>query len=166
MEKEDILKAAASFAQEYAVDVNEEIGSEVVHLKMIHLSNFGPKSLNPLQLLQDIVSLKLPTLFPNVCIGLRIFLCMPASVASAERSFSKLKLVKNFLRTTTLQERLVDLARLSIETDLTRSCDFNDIISSFAQRKARKPICHWVKLRTINVKLVLFPLKQSIIICR
>jgi len=33
-------------------------------------------------------------LFPNVCISLRIFLTIPATAASAERIFSKLKLVK------------------------------------------------------------------------
>ena len=37
-------------------------------------------------------------LFPNVCISLGMFLTIPATVASAERFFSKLKLVKNYLR--------------------------------------------------------------------
>ena len=49
-------------------------------------------------------------LFPNVCISLRIFLTIPATVASAERFFSKLKLVKNYLRSSMTQTRLVDLA--------------------------------------------------------
>ena len=127
--------------QEYAVDVNADIGSEIFNLKMIYTSNFGPKSLSPLQLLKNMFSLKLTTLFPNVCIALRIFLSMPASVAFAERSFSKLKLVKKFLRTTIVQERLDYLARLSIETDLTRRCNFNEIISSFAKQKARRYMC-------------------------
>ena len=37
-------------------------------------------------------------LFPNVCISLRIFLIILATVASAERFFRKLQLVKNYLR--------------------------------------------------------------------
>ena len=53
-------------------------------------------------------------LFPNVYISLRIFLTIPASVASAERFFSKLKLVKKYLRSAMSQTRL-DLARLNIE---------------------------------------------------
>jgi len=44
--------------------------------------------------------------FVNVCIAIRIFLTMPVTVASTERSFSKLKLVKNYLRFTMKQERL------------------------------------------------------------
>ena len=69
------------------------------------------------------------------------FLSMPASVAFGERSFSKLKLVNKFLRTTTVQERLYYLARVSIETDLTRRCNFNEIIFSFAKQKARRYMC-------------------------
>jgi 20S proteasome alpha/beta subunit len=53
-----------------------------------------------------------------------ILLTIPDTVASAERSFSKLKLVKNYLRSTMSQDRLVDLARLSIESEIELSCIF------------------------------------------
>jgi hypothetical protein len=43
---------------------------------------------------------------------------IPISVASAERSFSKLQLIKNYLRSTMSQERLSGLATLSIEHKL------------------------------------------------
>ena len=36
------------------------------------------------------------TAFPNVIIALRIYLTMPVTVASGERSFSKLKLIKTY----------------------------------------------------------------------
>ncbi|XP_074305332.1 uncharacterized protein LOC141640427 [Silene latifolia] len=36
--------------------------------------------------------------YPNASIAYRIFLTVPVTVASAERSFSKLKLIKNYLR--------------------------------------------------------------------
>ena len=36
------------------------------------------------------------------------------------------------------QERLVDLARLSIESDLAKTIDFDDVIRNFARKKARK----------------------------
>ena len=73
-----------------------------------------------------------------MCVALRIFLSMPPTVATAERSFSKLKLIKNYLRTTMLQDRLVDLARLSIEHELANSINFDILIQNFARRKARK----------------------------
>jgi hypothetical protein len=65
-------------------------------------------------LLNSLYQYKLENLFPNICVSLRISLTIPATVASVERSFSKLKLVKNYLRSTMSQDHLVDLARLRL----------------------------------------------------
>ena len=51
----------------------------------------------------------------NVSIAYRILLTVPVTVASAERSFSKLKLLKNYLRSTMSQEILNGLAMCCIE---------------------------------------------------
>ena len=53
--------------------------------------------------------------FPNAYIAYRILLTIHVTVASAERSFSKLKLIKSYLRSTMSQERLGGLAILSVE---------------------------------------------------
>jgi len=53
-------------------------------------------------------------IFPNIVIVLRVFLTMPVSVAEAERSFSVMKRIKNYLRSTMCQERLNELATLNI----------------------------------------------------
>jgi hypothetical protein len=60
------------------------------------------------------------------------------SVASSERSFSRPKLIKNYLRSTMGQSRLNELGHLSIENDVARRIDFTDVISSFANEKSRK----------------------------
>ncbi|KAJ8871113.1 hypothetical protein PR048_027417 [Dryococelus australis] len=52
---------------------------------------------------------------PNIGVVLRILLTLPVTVASCERSFSKLKLIKTFLRSTMLQSRLSGLAIILIE---------------------------------------------------
>jgi len=49
-------------------------------------------------LLSSIVKTRLDEVHPNVFIALRIMLNFPDTVASAERSFSKLKLIKTFTR--------------------------------------------------------------------
>ena len=71
---------------------------------------------------------RLEEIFSSVCIGLRMFCTLPVTVASAERSFNKLRLVKNFLRSTMPQEKLNDLATLSIKAKIARCVDFQDII--------------------------------------
>ena len=63
---------------------------------------------------------------------------MPVTVALAERSFSKLKLIKNFMQSTMTQDRLCDLALLSIECEIANIVDFKDIINDFAHLKVRK----------------------------
>ena len=60
------------------------------------------------------------------------------TVASAERSFSKLKLLNNYLRSTMTQERLNGLATLCIEKKLLDEIDINPIISDFAPRNVRR----------------------------
>ena len=48
---------------------------------------------------------------------------MPVTVAGGERAFSKLKLIKNYLRSKMSQERLNGLAMLSIEHKLAKKLD-------------------------------------------
>lgn len=79
--------------------------------------------------------------FPNIYTAYRLLLPIPIANCETERSFSVLKRIKNMYRSTMTDERLSSLSRLSIERDLLRSLDFNDIISEFAEVKSRmKPI--------------------------
>lgn len=91
-----------------------------------------------IDILNAISRFKLHASYGNVCIAIRIFLTLPVTVASAERSFSKLKLIKNYLRSHMRQDRLTGLAILSIEYDIAKSVQFSDIIEKFARAKARK----------------------------
>lgn len=60
----------------------------------------------------------LKEVFPTLETALRIALTLPVSSASAERSFSKLKLVKVKTRCTTGQERLQSLVIIACEKDI------------------------------------------------
>lgn len=62
----------------------------------------------------------------------KIACVLPVSSASCERSFSALKLIKSFLRTTMTEERLTDLATLSIEARLASQINMELVVSRFA----------------------------------
>ena len=63
---------------------------------------------------------------------------IPVTVASGERSFSKLKLIKTYLRSVINQERLNNLALISIESPISREINYEKILKDFASKKARK----------------------------
>lgn len=65
---------------------------------------------------------------------------LPVTVASAERSFSKLKLIKTYLRSSIAQDRLDALAIISIEIEQSRNLNIDELIDQFAERKARQNI--------------------------
>ncbi|XP_070409722.1 zinc finger MYM-type protein 1-like [Nothobranchius furzeri] len=80
----------------------------------------------------------LTEIYPNLWTGLRIALTVPMTVAEAERSFSKLELIKNYLRSTMSQERLAGLSIININFQVGEEIPYDDIIDEFASRKARK----------------------------
>jgi len=76
--------------------------------------------------------------FADVATALLLFLALPVTVASAERSFSKLKIIKNYLRNSMGQTRLRGLSLLAIEASRAKSMDVNELIKQFADMKSRR----------------------------
>lgn len=108
------------------------------HLKAASIYLEKAKDWAILDVLQFIVEWDFMESLPNLTLSLKLCLTICVSVASCERSFSKLKLIKNYLRSTMGQSRLSDLAILSIESELVKGIDFNEVIHNFAALKARK----------------------------
>jgi hypothetical protein len=77
----------------------------------------------PKELLQEVFELGPSVAFPNVTIALRIFVTLPASVASGERSSNVLKQVNSCQRSTVGQDRLNGFTTVSINCDLARKPD-------------------------------------------
>ena len=63
---------------------------------------------------------------------------MPVSSASAERSFSKLKQIKSYTRSTMDEIRLSDLSVLNIEKEFSENLGFNSLVDTFPKMKNRR----------------------------
>jgi hypothetical protein len=81
---------------------------------------------------------KLSEVYPNIFVLLRIITTLSDTTASAKRSFSRLILIKTYLRTTAAQERLSELAVLSLAHDVTSALDYSEILCKFSSRKSRE----------------------------
>lgn len=117
----------------------EDIDAEELKLEVKGaVRSFPTHVSSPSEMLNYIYKENILDLYPNMSIALRLLLTLPVTVASSERSFSKLKLIKTYLRSTMSQERLSALAILSIEQDVRKSVDMELLITRFANAKARK----------------------------
>ena len=94
--------------------------------------------LSSLQLLNKIYEKRLQSIFPQIYVALRIFVSIPVSAASGERSFSQLAIVKNCRRSTMWQERLTGLITLSSERDFARKINYETVTEAFSSMCARK----------------------------
>jgi hypothetical protein len=95
----------------------------------------SPGILSAMEIFEHVIYLDT---YPNVSIAYRILFTMPVTVASAEKSFSKLKLLKNYLRSTMTQDRLNSLAILCIEKKLLDEIDLYGIIDDFVSQNVRR----------------------------
>ncbi|CAH2005475.1 unnamed protein product [Acanthoscelides obtectus] len=75
-------------------------------------------------------------IFPSINRCLQLLISLPVTVATSERSFSHLKRLKTWLRSTMLQERLVGLALLYMHRNI--KIGVNKIIDRFANKKNRR----------------------------
>lgn len=134
----------------YPSDLEESLINELIHFR-IYLSssdigvNDTARSVvypriprGPRELLKFINQSDLLDVFPNITIALRMFLCTFATNCSAERSFSALRRIKSYLRSTMNDSRLNSLAILYIESQILRDINYEKIIDAFASKKVRR----------------------------
>ena len=70
--------------------------------------------------------------FPTLLKAIQIALTICISTAQCERSFSALKRIKTYLRSTMTEQRFTDLAILSIEKELTSELSLDAVVTEFA----------------------------------
>ena len=66
---------------------------------------------------------------PQIFKLFKIYLSVPVTSATGERSFSCLPHLKNYLRTTAREQRLSDLAVTYIESEQMKNIDLNLVVT-------------------------------------
>ena len=69
---------------------------------------------------------------------LRLYLTIPVTTCTAERSFSSLRRVKNYLRSTMSEERLNNIMLLHVHKEETDTLDLTEIARLFVSANTRR----------------------------
>jgi len=124
----------------YPEDLNEEeLVSKIESIKYHALVvDSSLRTATPQSTFKIIYEQHLEEGYPNITTALHIFLTFPVTITLGERSFSKLKLIKIYLRSTMKQQRFTNLSLISIEYQKASSISFDEIIKTFAAKRSRK----------------------------
>ena len=141
LSSQEILTAASNLVEVYEGDLDACLGNELVQFADFvnaYQEEQGEDVSRENFMYHLIFKKRVQSSFPNVEIALRMYLVLMISNCSAERSFSKMKLIKNRLRTSMCNDRLFHLSLMSIEADILREINFEDLVNELARKKARK----------------------------
>ncbi|XP_077294880.1 zinc finger MYM-type protein 1-like [Arctopsyche grandis] len=133
---DDLYREAKSLADQYVNDFDKSLPNQVLDFRSCLREKIEKiDSVHNLAKLFICDFYTINSSFPDIATAIILFLTLPVTVATAERSFSKLKLIKNYLRSTMSQHRLKGLALISIEHERTNKMNFNEIIEVFANAR-------------------------------
>ncbi|XP_054263675.1 52 kDa repressor of the inhibitor of the protein kinase-like [Macrosteles quadrilineatus] len=83
-------------------------------------------------------AMRYTTSLPNISVLIQIICTIPVTTSTAERSFSALRRLKTYLRTTITEERLNGLANLHINQSVSSKISADEVLTLFAKKHKRK----------------------------
>ena len=134
----DFEVEARKFLNKFSDKVSPLFPSQMFSIKTFRENIAHLKCAKEMDSFSIVENASLATTYPDICTAYMMCMTVPVTVATAERYFSKLKLIKNFLRSSMSQERLNGLAVLSIENEQAKNLDFRKVIQQFASAKVRR----------------------------
>lgn len=135
----EIKEACKIFVEKYPEDIEVDFPEEMVHFKYFALNvDHFDKPVPASQSFKLIFENMVQSSFPNVMTALKMYRCLMITNATGERSFSKLKFLKNCHRSSMSQERLNSLAIMATEYDVLENLDFEEVLKQFTTKKLRK----------------------------
>ena len=77
-------------------------------------------------------------MIPNMHSLCVTYVCLPVSTCEAERSFSMLRRIHTYLRSSQTQQRLNHCAILSAHRDIVRTMELGDLIEEFVDKTIQR----------------------------
>lgn len=131
---ENVEKAFSLFPRNSDMSNVTDFNSALCEINILRLQTENDKSLANVM---DVAN-KLKTIIPMANALCRLALTSPVTTASNERCFSKLKIIKNHLRTTMSSSRLNDLIILDSEKNVLDNIYLTSMIKIWASLKERR----------------------------
>ena len=150
MRAEQLLIHAAGTGEiltEHFKQVCDHFGDNLDHTHLrnqLSVINDIVEGVNPTlrEIQQDVLSLNTTSsLCSEITKLLKLLFVIPASTASAERSFSSLRRLKTYLRSSMTAKRLNHILLLHVHKDLTDELDLNYIAKEFVVKMMEGRIC-------------------------
>lgn len=140
MKKSDIIEYTANLLDLFPNDLDKEMFvDEMLQFQELKMSVFNDQAMDdPHYQLKYLKSMNIKHTFPNIETVLQIYLTMPCTNCSSERSFSALKRVNTRLRSCLSQDRLDNLILLTVEHEITKKLSYDDIIDEFSKDPRKK----------------------------
>lgn len=113
----------------YQLDKTGSLSSQIDVCKLLIASN-KPR---PTSISDVIVMLTPPDGFPDLRRVLQLALTIPVANVTSERSFSCMRRIRTYVRSSMKEDRLSALSNINIENDLAKNIDFDKMINIFAK---------------------------------
>lgn len=136
----DLRVKAENLVNTYEEDLDADFIEELIQFKAIFSCMPEIQKTSIHILFKALTTSPIITTFPSIEIALKIFTYLPCSNSSGERSFSVLKRVKTYHRSSLSNEKTSQLSVLCMEAEITKNIDWSELVNKFAKGKARKKL--------------------------
>jgi hypothetical protein len=136
---DELFDDATNLANAYPDDLTQDLGPQIISLRSSSKTKIKQfNNVYDLVLMLTVENYVLAITFPDLSTAFLLLLTLSITVTASEHSFSKLKLIKNYLRSSMGQMQLNKPTIISTERDRAIKLYASVVIINFAESKARR----------------------------
>ena len=132
----------------YNINTTGSLSSQIDVCKLL----MKKASEKPMKIL-DVISLLKPSAgFPDLRHLLQLALTVPVANVAAERSFSSMRKIRTYVRSSMKEERLSDIANLTVESEVAKEIDVDEVVNTFAKMPSLRDCHNTGELGQVNAR--------------